>query len=256
MFGPENTLPALEKAIELGFEYVEMDVRYTRDGVPVLMHDATLDRTTNGAGKVDKATLSELKKLDAGYWFDDSFIGTRIPTLEEALQVLQGRACIFWDTKAQTEAAIIAATIELFKKYGYDRNCMLIGFGALGSSGDPTTPKQIVKLWPDAPLAPAVKSPEDIAAILSKFPSIRAVTIFRNKATPELVDAAHAEGLLVMTTTLIQADHPRVYQKMIGLGVDFMMLDHIDSFYTYLETGNIDTPPSEVAKNAEWLPGN
>ena len=253
MFGPENTLPALEKAIELGLEYVEIDVRYTRNGVPVLMHDATLDRTTNGAGKVDEATLSELKQLDAGYWFEDEFIGTRVPTLEEALIALRGRACIFWDTKVNTDAALLAATIELFKRYGYDRNCLLIRSGALGSDADPTMPRQITKLWPDAPLVPIVKSPEEISAILSRFPNIRAVTVFRNKATPELVDAAHAEGLLVMTTTLGQADHPRVYQAMIEVGVDLLMLDHIDSFYTYLETGNIDTPPSEIPKNAEYL---
>ena len=95
IFAPENTLPAFEKAIELGFEYVEIDVRYTRDGVPVLLHDAELDRTTNGTGWVGELTLDEIKQFDAGSWFSDDFAGTRVPTLEEALKIMQGRICIF-----------------------------------------------------------------------------------------------------------------------------------------------------------------
>ena len=81
IFAPENTLPALEKAIELGAEYVEIDVRYSSDNVPVLIHDPEVDRTTNGSGNVGELTLAELKQLDAGFWFGDEFAGTRIPTL-------------------------------------------------------------------------------------------------------------------------------------------------------------------------------
>jgi glycerophosphoryl diester phosphodiesterase len=78
-FAPENTLPALEKAIDLGFEYIEMDVRETRDGVAVLMHDNRIDRNTNGSGQLSDFSL---KELDAGTWFSAEFSGTRVPTLE------------------------------------------------------------------------------------------------------------------------------------------------------------------------------
>src|SRR5690554_2566159 len=65
---PENTMPALQSALDGSMVYVETDIRLTSDGVPVLIHDATVDRTTNGTGRVDSMTLSELQKLDAGSW--------------------------------------------------------------------------------------------------------------------------------------------------------------------------------------------
>lgn len=88
---PENTLPAFEKAIELGATLIEIDIRETRDGVLVVIHDETVDRTTNGSGRVDEMTLAELKALDAGSWFDPDFAGERIPTLEETLRFLRDR---------------------------------------------------------------------------------------------------------------------------------------------------------------------
>jgi len=247
IFAPENTLPALEKAIELGFEYVEIDVYYTSDGVPVLIHDGTVDRTTNGSGKVNELTLAELQQLDAGFWFDDEFIGTPVPTLEEALKILQGEICILWDPKMPPEKA----AIDLFRRYGFDRDCLLINFrNAESKLGLLKARPAILKHWPEAPLMPEVKSTEDISTLLSIYPSIRAVLIPRNKISAELVDAAHAEGLLVSSSALWQADHPRSYQRIIEVGADLFMLDYIDSFYTYMETGNIDTPPPKSPRNS------
>jgi len=252
IFAPENTLPAFEKAIEMGLEYVEMDIRFTSDGVPVVIHDARVDRTTNGSGKVDELTLSEIRELDAGSWFSDEFIGTRVPTLEETLKLLQGRACIFWDTKARPNEA----TIELFRRYGFDRECLLISFGGLGYGGDPTTPKLIAGFWPYAPLVPVIKTQAELTETLNDFPNIRAVSIPRRRLSPELVDSAHAEGLLVATSTMGQADRALAYQSIIEAGVDIFMLDYIDSFYAYLENGNTDTPIPPAPKNAEYLPEN
>ena len=84
---PENTIPAFEEAIRLGAQMIEFDVQLTKDGALVLMHDATVDRTTNGKGKAADLTLAELKALDAGSKMDAKFTGTRIPTFEEALAV-------------------------------------------------------------------------------------------------------------------------------------------------------------------------
>lgn len=82
---PENTLSAFKLAKQKGFEYVECDVRFTADGVPVLIHDATVDRTSNGTGAVAEMTLGQLKALDFGSWFGSKFAGEQILTLEEFL---------------------------------------------------------------------------------------------------------------------------------------------------------------------------
>jgi len=82
---PENTLASLRKAKELGAAWVEFDVKLTRDGAAVLMHDERLRRTTDGQGAVAQLTLAEIQKLDAGAWFGPSFAGERVPTLADAL---------------------------------------------------------------------------------------------------------------------------------------------------------------------------
>lgn len=87
-YAPENTLEGLHTAADMGVEWVEFDVKLTKDGVPILFHDDTLDRTTNGTGPVMVRTYAELKELEAGSWFSDSFAGIKIPTLEEAVEVL------------------------------------------------------------------------------------------------------------------------------------------------------------------------
>lgn len=86
---PENTLAAMRLAIDQGVDFVETDVQLTSDGVPVLLHDPTLDRTTNGAGPVAQRTFEQVRALDAGSWFDSSFAGEHVPTLEEFLDLLE-----------------------------------------------------------------------------------------------------------------------------------------------------------------------
>ena len=82
---PENTLPAYRKAIELGVEMIECDVNITSDGQLVMIHDATLNRTTNGTGRVSGATFDEIQRLDAGAKFNPEFAGVRVPSTEETL---------------------------------------------------------------------------------------------------------------------------------------------------------------------------
>ncbi|MGM8365069.1 glycerophosphodiester phosphodiesterase [Virgibacillus sp. W0181] len=82
---PENTLPAFQLAYEIGAEGIETDVHLTKDGVPVLMHDEHLKRTTDGIGYIKDYTLEELKIFDAGSWFSDQYAGTKILSLEEFL---------------------------------------------------------------------------------------------------------------------------------------------------------------------------
>jgi len=88
---PENTLSALEAALEAGADAVEFDLHTAACGTPVLFHDAMLSRTTNGVGPLRRRTLGQLKALDAGRWFSPAFEGERIPSFAEALERLRGR---------------------------------------------------------------------------------------------------------------------------------------------------------------------
>lgn len=85
---PENTLPAFEQALQKGAHGVELDVKLTSDNQVIVIHDATVDRTTNGKGRVAAFTLDEIRKLDAGKWFDEKFAGTKVPLLEEVFDVV------------------------------------------------------------------------------------------------------------------------------------------------------------------------
>ena len=85
---PENTIAAFREAIRLGAQMIEFDLATTKDGKLVLMHDRTIDRTTNGKGRPEDWLLADLKKLDAGSWKNSRFAGERIPTLEEALDFM------------------------------------------------------------------------------------------------------------------------------------------------------------------------
>ena len=82
---PENTMPAFRLSVTNGFKFIETDVQFTSDNVPILIHDTTVDRTTDGTGAVNSFTLAQIEELDAGSWFNTSFAGTKIPTLEEFL---------------------------------------------------------------------------------------------------------------------------------------------------------------------------
>lgn len=87
-YAPENTLESIQAAADLGCAWVELDVKLTRDGVPVIFHDDTLERTTNGSGKMADILYADLQALEAGSWYGESFSGIKIPTLEEAIDVL------------------------------------------------------------------------------------------------------------------------------------------------------------------------
>ncbi|MCM3077596.1 glycerophosphodiester phosphodiesterase [Brevibacillus invocatus] len=117
---PENTMAAIRLALaEPAIGGMEIDVQLSRDGVPVLIHDFTLDRTTSGSGLVMDHTLEELRQLDAGIWFDEKFAGERIPTLEEALQAVKGRCTLNIELKATSDMypGIAEKVLELLERY-------------------------------------------------------------------------------------------------------------------------------------------
>ena len=88
---PENTLIAFQKALEIGVDEIELDLYLTKDDHLIIMHDSTVDRTTDGTGAISDLTLAEIKALDAGGVFGEQFRGERVPTWEEALELVQGK---------------------------------------------------------------------------------------------------------------------------------------------------------------------
>jgi glycerophosphoryl diester phosphodiesterase len=97
---PENTLASFRASIDAGVQMIELDVMLSKDRKVVVIHDVTLERTTNGHGPVNCYTIKELKALDAGKWFQPRFAGEQIPTLEEVLEDVSGRTMINIEIKA------------------------------------------------------------------------------------------------------------------------------------------------------------
>ncbi len=131
---PENTLASFESALALGAEVLELDVQLSRDGHAMVLHDGTLDRTTNGQGAVAARTLAELKQLSAGYaqHFGVSFAAERIPTLAEVLALARGRARVMIEVKKESVAehsqTLEARVLEAVRDGGMAADVVLISF--------------------------------------------------------------------------------------------------------------------------------
>jgi glycerophosphoryl diester phosphodiesterase len=132
---PENTMAAFACALESGADLVEFDVQLSRDGEVIVIHDPTVDRTTNGSGRVADLTLAEIRKLSAGYpqRFGDAFAGERVPTLAEALGMLRDRARAMVEIKPDavtddSESGIEARTIAEVRKAGMEKDVALLSF--------------------------------------------------------------------------------------------------------------------------------
>ena len=132
---PENTLASFASALEVGADFLEFDVQLTRDSQVVVLHDATVDRTTDGAGRVQDLTLVELRRLSAGYpaRFGDAYRGERVPTLAEVLGLIRDRAIGMIEIKhdsvtADAEGGIEAHTLAEVRKAGMEKQVALISF--------------------------------------------------------------------------------------------------------------------------------
>lgn len=132
---PENTLSAFLRALELGVSVVELDVQLTADREVVVLHDAAVDRTTNGGGDVRRMKLAELRALSAGYptRFAARWAAERVPTLAEALELLKGRARVLVEIKTESVSAehadgVEARTVEVVRRLGMEDEVALISF--------------------------------------------------------------------------------------------------------------------------------
>ena len=127
---PENTMLSFMMGADMGVTAVETDVHLSKDGEVVLIHDHTVDRTTDGHGFVKDMTLAELKKLDAGSWYDARFAGERIPTLTELLAWAKDRVGVAIEIKNGPiyYPGIAEKTIRLVREHGMERQVILISF--------------------------------------------------------------------------------------------------------------------------------
>lgn len=131
-YAPENTLAAFQLALAQEADGVELDVTLCADGVPVVIHDDTVDRTTNSTGRVDALTLAQLKQLEAGYpaKFGDRFAGERLPTLAEVFQALDPRTVINVELKQDTspDRRLAQQVVDVIRAHGRGPQVLLSSF--------------------------------------------------------------------------------------------------------------------------------
>lgn len=134
---PENTLISFKKAIEAGADMIEFDVSLSKDGIPVVIHDKTLNRTTNGKGNVSDFTLQELKKLDAGSWYKPEFKNEAIPTLEETIQLCKNKVMLNIEIKKYSVKRNVKVdgienkVVDLLNKYDMNNDVLISSFSKL-----------------------------------------------------------------------------------------------------------------------------
>lgn len=129
-FAPENTLPAFVAAFDQGADGIELDMQVSKDGQVVVMHDTTLDRTTNGKGLLREKMLTELRELDAGSWFHPKYAKTRIPTLQEVYDTVRpsGDQTVYAEIKSYRDPSDIAKMTAVVLDGGWENNTIMISF--------------------------------------------------------------------------------------------------------------------------------
>jgi|GEM_PF-131754 len=210
---PENTRPAIEAAIEDGVEWIEVDIRRTRDGHHVLFHDERLDGKTNGSGLVRERTLADLKALDAGSWFAPRFAGVRVLTLEECLSIARGRVNLYLDCKGadpdllvrQVVAAGMTDQVVVFDELERLRRVRECSGGAVA----------IMPKWRNRPGLDAWRR------------AVRpdAVEVDADEVTADLCRTFHNEGVRVFAKCLDKWDGPAFWDRVLAAGADCIQTD-------------------------------
>ena len=220
---PENTIVAIDSAFVAGADHVEIDIRLTSDGVAVLMHDSTVDRTTNGSGAIASMTLAQVKQLDAGSWKGAQFAGEKVPTLAEALVAVEQRGRLLLDIKVSGMGQAIQAAIN----------------EASSIDGTRTYSAADVWIWPgpNSDYQSNIANPE---YLLGTIPSVstwqtpgyfaiqRALgvkgwDVSSGQMTAAFAEAARNEGMVASVYTI---NNVNTMQAFIDLGVTAMETDY------------------------------
>jgi len=212
---PENTMVAFRRAIELGADWLELDVCASRDGEVVVFHDDKLDRTTNGKGRVRDHTLAELKRFDAGSSFDSGFAGEKIPSLKEVITLARtNRVGLLVEMKAGSHLG-----------HGFEQKVttQLAGQEMLGNSFmmsfDHAAVGRAKRIQPRVRTLLIVGRPMGARKLVKTIRAHDAngVTMNASHVSRSLVHSLQAEGLLVLVWTV---NTVRQMRKFMGLGVD------------------------------------
>ena len=218
---PENTLAAYRMSLECEPDFVECDVRRTKDQQMIICHDAAVDRTTNGSGRVADMTLAELRELDAGSWFGPQFAGERLPTLEEFLDLCKGKTRPLIELKEQGLEDDVVAMVQarslseetMICSFHYSVGLRLpeldqrIWFSPLRSLHHPAEEDEAVRLADEA------------ASVNGNVFGVNYPDI-----TPALVKATHAANMLMEAWTIDAEDDMR---KWVDMGADVVASNDI-----------------------------
>ena len=234
---PENTLIAFELASELEMDAIELDVNITKDNQIVVIHDYTIDRTTNGTGKVKDFTLNQLKEFDAAYWFSqdggETFPyrgkGVTIPTLEEVFNNFSHMR-INIDIK-QNRPGIVDLILTSVKEYNLSEQVNIFSF--YGS-----VIKQVRRTYPDISNAFTIAETLNFLSFVQQgrilefdaAGDVFQLPLSRNEVFPvasEFVEAAHSLNLMVHAWIV---DDKEIMEELVGLGVDGIITDRPDLF--------------------------
>jgi len=196
---PENTLLSIARAIEIGVDAVEIDVRLSKDKELVVIHDSSVDRTSNGTGPVGSYTLEEIKKLDAGK-------GERIPTLQEAIDLIGNRVRPVIELK---EEGIEKRVVELIKKNGFEDNVYVISFWheVVKAAKEMDNRIKTGILLVGCPVDACIATRAYADALVMKY----------NFVNRKFVEIAHEEGLKVFIWNI---DDQHLLRPYVDIGVD------------------------------------
>jgi len=219
---PENTLAAFQAAMDAGVPMIELDVTLSRDRKIIVIHDATLERTTNGHGPVHDYTLEELKQLDAGSWFHSDFADQRLPELGEVLELVDGRVITNIEIKSHAYEphhppdAIEKQVTELVKKKSQQDSILI-------SSFDSNILEQISLMEAPPQIALISKNPLERNTVeMCKHFNTFSWHPAQQIVTPRQVRKLHIAGIRVFP---YKVDTPEDCARMIGLKVDGVITD-------------------------------
>ena len=213
---PENTLAALDAAWRDGATLAEIDVRLTRDGHVVLMHDRTVNRTTTGRGPVEEMTLQEIRGLDAGAWFADAFRGERVPTLREVVAWARGKLVLLVELKNYPfrDVPLVERTVELIDETASADHVVPAGFDHVVLRDiKRRRPGWAIEMIYNARLADPVGAARATGAAL--------VSLEPQFALPEDVAALHTAEVAALTTL----ERPEDAARLLAWGLDVLESD-------------------------------
>ena len=216
---PENTLAAFKRAVALGATFIETDLQLSRDSHFVAMHDATVNRTTNGQGKVHDLTLTQLRRLDAGSWFGSEFSGERIPTLEDILEFSKKNDIVFYlELKPGGSWGGEHALVGALRESGEIPRSVIISFDAdILARLRRIEPTLMTGLLYDGQIEEPLEKALAVGA--------RQLAVRGDLVTPTLLKYARKRDLQVVCWTV---NHPAHIRMLMAAGVDGIMSDYPD----------------------------